>query len=952
MFQLQGENYNLTGSLTPEEGDYAKFGKLYIINTENEVQNRSNALRGRFRMDPGKTSHMRIISRSDKDGRKYNTPTTSEVAVLIPGNFNLVMDKQDIVLQHKSGRLTRINEIHISYLELQYPLLFFYAEDGFKFERENESGVLLYSRRLIQQFIVDVYTTIESNKLRYLKLNQICLCPYNYNSIRKSFTGSRRYMKNMYLDAMIICRHFGLKTDDRPDIICRMFKMKLDSLMNDLTKKNILGKIGSSMYTVDFQKTGLPHANILLFMHPSSKFPKTKDIDNIILAEIPDKSSDHVLYNVVNDIMIHGPCGAPNMNSPCKKNGKRQRMIPKQLAENTIKSKCYVEKNSWKYDNRWVIPYNKKLSLRYRAHINVEWCNQIGYVKYLFKYINKGADHVTVVFKPPRSPVANSTVANQTVSNSESANSKIKKNEINDFFDCRYISTYEGLWRIFEFPIHYRSIIIPNYYTYSKSQKKFNRRKQDFSVGIINYYPFRQDIAYFIRRLLDDDQEYIDDLVRRSYDSSVGVVRDLFVLMLLSNSLIEKLYALVEIEKLMKKNGSSLSLYESMPQLPDNAKPSENVLILDELNYDSKEMQATHDRNILKMTDEQRKIYDEIIGAVVEKRGGMFLFMAAVRCRGDIVINTASSKNISLLLQGGKTAHYRFSIQFNHDDFSTYTLPHGSDKANLIKEASLIIWYEVPVMSKHCFECLDRSLMILWEIMIKKNFWWKGYCDFRHVFPVIIGACRGQILLAAMNSPSLWEYYKFLNLTKYMRLCSNNLTDAKAKDLKEFSEWILAVGDGRISEPNNGEALIDKTISHADYGDTDLLRGIKYPKFFQQRAILCPKDEDVNMINDHILYKLDGIYIICDNIDPSDRTSVNNETLSGDFLNIIKVSGLPNHSFMNGTGLQITQLMDHMVEARIITGEKLKVLIVDKDRKPQKKITNVVFKEVFNNFEN
>lgn len=45
MFAIQGENYHLLGSLTPEDGETAKFSQLYIVDTENEIENRAGILR-------------------------------------------------------------------------------------------------------------------------------------------------------------------------------------------------------------------------------------------------------------------------------------------------------------------------------------------------------------------------------------------------------------------------------------------------------------------------------------------------------------------------------------------------------------------------------------------------------------------------------------------------------------------------------------------------------------------------------------------------------------------------------------------------------------------------------------------------------------------------------------------------------------------------------------------
>ena len=55
-----------------------------------------------------------------------------------------------------------------------------------------------------------------------------------------------------------------------------------------------------------------------------------------------------------------------------------------------------VMKNGIPLDNRYVVPYNPYLSVKYNAHINVEICNSIKSCKYLYKYVYNGPDMASV----------------------------------------------------------------------------------------------------------------------------------------------------------------------------------------------------------------------------------------------------------------------------------------------------------------------------------------------------------------------------------------------------------------------------------------------------------------------------------------------------------------------------------------------------------------------------
>lgn len=71
----------------------------------------------------------------------------------------------------------------------------------------------------------------------------------------------------------------------------------------------------------------------LLFLHRDDKFPRSEDIDKLIWAEISNKEQYPELYEIVRAFIIHGPCGALNMDSPCMEDGKCSKHFPKRFHE-------------------------------------------------------------------------------------------------------------------------------------------------------------------------------------------------------------------------------------------------------------------------------------------------------------------------------------------------------------------------------------------------------------------------------------------------------------------------------------------------------------------------------------------------------------------------------------------------------------------------------------------
>ncbi|XP_064637082.1 uncharacterized protein LOC135493586 [Lineus longissimus] len=231
----------------------------------------------------------------------------------------------------------------------------------------------------------------------------------------------------------------------------------MKALLEDLIKNQVLGEVIAYTAMKEDQKRGLPHVHILLIMAEADRPREPKDIDEIVSAEVPDKTANPQLYDIVTRHMIHGPCGVINPNSPCMQSSNNvqscSKNYPKEFRDTTIFADglyplykrtspenggsvhaMKVRGQEFTVDNRWVVPYNPFLSLKYNSHINVEAVIDVSCVKYLYKYTCKGSDRVMMAIGSSNAP--------------DNPNDQIQ-----GFINARYVGASEAYSRLYEISI-------------------------------------------------------------------------------------------------------------------------------------------------------------------------------------------------------------------------------------------------------------------------------------------------------------------------------------------------------------------------------------------------------------------------------------------------------------------------------------------------------------------
>eukprot|EP00877_Chromochloris_zofingiensis_P005850 jgi/Chrzof1/15266/UNPLg00663.t1 len=157
-------------------------------------------------------------------------------------------------------------------------------------DRINDNALFVFGKRLYQEWLVDQHSKVEAQRLLYMRLYQSQLRAELYQGLQDAlnndtavpagrlillaptFIGGQRHMHQLYQDSMAKVRCFGkpdlfitmtcnpkwqeitdeLKpresANDRPDLVTRVCRMKLNALLKDLLTRNVLGKVVADIH--------------------------------------------------------------------------------------------------------------------------------------------------------------------------------------------------------------------------------------------------------------------------------------------------------------------------------------------------------------------------------------------------------------------------------------------------------------------------------------------------------------------------------------------------------------------------------------------------------------------------------------------------------------------------------------------------------------------------------
>src|SRR6266542_1706188 len=437
------------------------------------------------------------------------------------------------------------------------------------------------------------------------------------------------------------------------------------------------------------------------------------------------------------------------------------------------------------------------------------------------------------------------------------------------------------------------------------------------------------------------------DLSEDYYFQKINEVRPINVDINDHNWKIIRTKTLANIEKYLLPYGKTLADFNIIRPdyslIEDENEFQQQTLIREEINYDQDEMKTLLTKKNL-LNDGQKEIYNTVINAVNNKSNQKIFFVNGPGGYGKTFLFNMMLAEVRLQNQ----------IAIAIIETSTLNISKNSELADLIRMAKLIIWDEAPIAHRYIFEAVDRTFKDLTdnsdEPFRGKIIVMEG--DFRQILPIVIRETRAYIVNTCIKSSNLWRFIKVMHLTENMRV-----QDAMQK---QFVDYLLKIGEGKETIYENIEENIIQLPNEIIFDENDTIVSFiskifynlnenysndqTYVDYIKDRAILTPKNEDIDSINEQIINIFPGEakeFLSADSVEDKDEVHLGLYLI--EFLNTLTPSGThphrlilkkgvpiillrnlsPTEGLCNGTRLITREFNKHVIDAEILTGSHL-----------------------------
>ncbi len=462
------------------------------------------------------------------------------------------------------------------------------------------------------------------------------------------------------------------------------------------------------------------------------------------------------------------------------------------------------------------------------------------------------------------------------------------------------------------------------------------------------------------RGLIDNENEYNEAITEASTFQTGHGLRQLFVCLITSGAPAKVLWeefkdlfaedfldamhdrekafnaALCAIDRKLQMHGKSLKDVG----LPE-AKDETTEVGRESARWNEPELKQFVEKWLPLLTPEQRAVYDYITEALEtgETRKPAFfdgpsgtgktlllrLIAAKARLLGKIVLCVSSTGIAALNLDGGITAHSMFRIPVDTTDPNAYCdLSNRSQRAELIKQADLIIWDEVPMSHKHSVETVDRTLqdLVSSELFGGKLMLFGG--DKKQIAPVVRGGGKMDILKISIKFSPLWKHVQVFNLTAAQR----------DKEDPEYSAFVLSIGEDRaekirFEDEGEGKDLVPlhmvKTVETVEELIQFVYQDVENEESCARRAVLSGTNENIDTLNELVLNKLDGekIELLSADSCVSDNTDPENRFAPTEVMHTFTAPGVPQHRLVVKVGCVCILMRNLSFDDGLVNGAKV-----------------------------